>query len=74
MHCFDTVHALFMDPTVTLFKKNIKNESHGIIHTFKNYFITVFQFLIFNFQFQQKYVVSKWNLNTLSTPQEVLLV
>ena len=42
MHCFDTVHALFMDPTVTLFKKNIKHESHGIIHTFKNYFAIVF--------------------------------
>ena len=28
---FITVHAL----------KNIKNRSHGIIHTFKNYFATV---------------------------------
>ena len=27
--------------------KNIKNESHGTIHTFKNYFVTVFS--IFNF-------------------------
>ena len=37
MHCSSTVHAF----------KNIKNESHGIIHTFKNYFATVFS--IFNF-------------------------
>ena len=29
----------------------IKNESHGTIHTFKNYFDTMF--FIFNFQFQQ---------------------
>ena len=41
---FITVHAL----------KNIKNGSHGTIHTFKNYFTTVlsvfsFQFSIFNF-------------------------
>ena len=26
----------------------IKNGSHGIIYTFKNYFVIVFQFLIFN--------------------------
>ena len=32
--------------------KNIKNGSHGIIYTFKNYFTTVFS--IFSFQFQQK--------------------
>ena len=30
-HCLRTVHAL----------KNIKNGSHGTIHTFKNYFTTV---------------------------------
>ena len=34
---------MFMRPTITLFrKKNIKNESHGTIYIFKNYFATVF--------------------------------
>ena len=38
-----TVYTLFMGPTTTLFrKKNIKNGSHNTIHTFKNYFATVF--------------------------------
>ena len=37
-----TVHAF----------KNIKNGSHGIIYTFKNYFSTVFS--VFSFQFQQQ--------------------
>ena len=42
-----TVHILFMGPTITLFrKKNIKNGSHGTIHTFKNYFTIMF--LIFS--------------------------
>ena len=50
-HCFGTVYALFMEPTATLLKKYIKNRSHGTIHTFKNYFATVFS--VFNFQFQQ---------------------
>ena len=50
-HCFGIVYALFMEPTATLFKKNIKNGSHDTIHTFKNYFATVFS--VFNFQFQQ---------------------
>ena len=37
------VHALFIGLTSTLFrKKYIKNGSHGTIHTFKNYFTTVF--------------------------------
>ena len=42
-----TVHALFMGPTTTLFRKKIKNGSHSTIHTFKNYFATVFS--VFNF-------------------------
>ena len=47
------IRALFMDPQITLFNNFfIKNESHGTIHTFKNYFATVFS--VFNFQFQQK--------------------
>ena len=40
--------ALFTGPTTTLFwKTNIKNGSNGIVHTFKNYFDTVFSY--FNF-------------------------
>ena len=40
-------YALFTDPQISLFNKFfIKNESHGTIHTFKNYFVTVF----FSFQ------------------------
>ena len=41
--------VLFTDPQILLFNNFfIKNGSHGIIHTFKNYFATVF----FSFQFQ----------------------
>ena len=40
--------ALFMGPTPNMFrKKNIKNGYHGTIHSFKNYFATVF--LAFSF-------------------------
>ena len=47
------VHALFIEPTITLFRKNkIKNESFSTIYTFNNHFATVFS--IFSFQFQQK--------------------
>ena len=47
-HCRSTVHALFTGPTLTLFRKKIKikNGSHDIIHTFKNYFVTIFS--VFN--------------------------
>ena len=41
-----TIHALFI--TVHALK-NIKIRSHGIIHTFKNYFVTVLS--VFSFQF-----------------------
>ena len=38
------------DPQTFFFTKTfIKNGSHGTIHTFKNYFVTVF--LVFSFQF-----------------------
>ena len=48
-YCSHTIHALFTGPITTLFrKKNIKNESHGTIYIFKNYFVTVFSVLIFN--------------------------
>ena len=40
--------ALFTGPTTTLFKKkNIKNGYHGTIHSFKNYFATMFS--VFSF-------------------------
>ena len=48
-----TVHrqsALFIycsyDPQLLYLEKNIKNGSHGTIHTFKNYFATIFS--VFN--------------------------
>ena len=37
------INVLFMDPQIPLFSNFfIKNGSHGTIHTFKNYFATVF--------------------------------
>ena len=47
-HYSCTVAALFMRPIATLFKKYIKNGSHGTIHIFKNYFTIVFS--VFNFR------------------------
>ena len=43
----NTVAALFI---IVHALKNIKNGSHGTIHTFKNYFATVLS--VFSFQFQ----------------------
>ena len=47
-----TVHALFMyhsrDSQLLYSKKYIKNESHGTIHIFKNYFATMFSISVFN--------------------------
>ena len=46
------ISVLFMDPQIPLFSNFfIKNGSHSTIHTFKNYFATVFS--VFSFQFQQ---------------------
>ena len=51
-HFFQPISAhrvMFTDPQISLLNNFfIKNGSHGTIHTFKNYFATVF----FNFQFQ----------------------
>ena len=51
-HSFQPInayHVLFTDPQISLFSNFfIKNRSHSTIHTFKNYFTTVF----FSFQFQ----------------------
>ena len=48
-----TFHALFTsdlwDPQPLYFEKKVKNGSHSTIHTFKNYFATIF----FVFSFQQ---------------------
>ena len=45
-------YALFTDPQISFFINFfIKNGSHITIHTFKNYFATVFS--VFSFQFQQ---------------------
>ena len=42
-------YVLFMNSHILFFSNFfIKNEFYGTIHTFKNYFVTVF----FNFQFQ----------------------
>ena len=60
--------ALFMDPQISLFSNFfIKNGSHDIIYTFKNYFITVFfsfSVSVFSFQFS---AVSKWTLSVCLT-------
>ena len=46
------IYALFMVPQTPLFINFFtKNGSHNTIHTFKNYFATVFS--LFSFQFQQ---------------------
>ena len=51
------ISVLFMDPQISLFSNFfIKNGSHGTIHTFKNYFATVFS--VFSFQFQQNKLYS----------------
>ena len=50
-HCVYTVHVL----------KNIKNESHDTIYTFKYYFATVFS--VFSFQFSI-FSNNKFNPNT----------
>ena len=42
-HCSRTVAVVFMHLI-----KNIKNGSHGTIHTFKNYFTLVFSIFSFN--------------------------
>ena len=50
--CYGTVngsHALFMGPTNLTFQQFfIKNGSHSIIYTFKNYFVTVFSVFSFS--------------------------
>ena len=49
-HGEQCIRALFTDPQIPLFSNFfIKNGSHCTIHTFKNYFATVFSVSIFSF-------------------------
>ena len=57
-----TVHVLFMGPTATLFRKKIKNRSHGTIYTYKNYFTTVFSV----FSFSKNKFNSNWPSKSLN--------
>ena len=57
IYCLWMVHALFTHNARTVHAfKNIINGSHGTIHTFKNYFATVF--LVFSFQFSVSVTIS----------------
>ena len=48
-HSEQCIRALFMEPQISLFSNFfIKNGSHGTIHTFKNYFVTVFSVFSFS--------------------------
>ena len=47
LHCIGDIVQCSQDPQPFYFKKYIKNESHGTIYIFKNYFATIF----FSFQF-----------------------
>ena len=49
-HGEQCICALFTNPQIPLFNNFfIKNGSHGTIHTFKNYFATVFSVSVFSF-------------------------
>ena len=50
LHSEQCIRALFTDPQIPLFNNFfIKNGSHNTIHTFKNYFATVFSVSVFSF-------------------------
>ena len=52
-------HALFIGPASTKFGKiNFKTVSHGTIHVFKNYFVTVFS-VFSNKQYPNKPIISR---------------
>ena len=59
-----TVHALFITVHVL---KNIKNGSHGTIHTFKNYFTSVLS--VFSFQFLVSTTISLIQTDPISSIQ-----
>ena len=49
------IHALFMEPTITLFRKKIWKMGHMVLYTYlKIILLQCFQFSVFSFQFQQK--------------------
>ena len=53
-HCLRTIAVLFMHcSSIFHALKNIKNGFHGTIHTFKNYFATIF--LVFSFSKNKLY-------------------
>ena len=61
--------ALFTDPQIPLFSNFfIKNGSHDTVHTFINYFVTVFSVLVFSFSKNKlnpnRPIVSDLNVNT----------
>ena len=59
VNCEQCIYVLFTVPQITLFNNFfIKNGSHSIIYTFKNYFATVFSFSVFSFN------KNKFNPNT----------
>ena len=62
--CRDKNHCSYTIATLYAFK-NIKNESHGTIHTFKNYFVIVFSVLtkISSIQTDPKNTLLKKNKN-----------
>ena len=56
--CEQYIRALFMDPQISFFINFfIKNRSHGIIYTFKNYFATVISAISFQFQQNKSYFI-----------------
>ena len=76
MYCSCTVYVLFTGLTITIFRGK-KNGSHRTIHTFKNYFATVF--LVFSkiscIQTDSKWIffffhvnnAKQWTMKTKST-------
>ena len=77
------IRALFTDPQISFFINFfIKNGSHGIIYTFKNYFTTVISVISFQFQQNKSYpnrpIVHKWSIGehelgcTLSSDTETV--
>ena len=50
INCKQYIRTLFTNPQISLFSNFfIKNKSHNTIHTFKNYFATVFSISVFSF-------------------------
>ena len=68
-----TIYLLFITVYSTVhILKNIKNESHDTIHTFKNYFVTVL--LVFSFQFSVSAIISSIQTDPLRSMQLKMLL